>query len=161
MGTVYEYGQSVVLSQIPNVIRWLQRKADEAGPNSVQVSGLDCKVASDLVAGLLAEVQRLQAENAEHLMGEAAIDELAFQRDINQQLGDENEQLRAQIAAMRPIVEAVAQHTALADQRSNRYLCMFCQAAADHLSDLEHTDTCMAEQARAYLAAHPAPESEA
>lgn len=37
-----------------------------------------------------------------------AIDELEFQLEINQQLGEENERLRAENAAMRPIVAAVA-----------------------------------------------------
>ena len=53
---IYQYDRSVILSQTPNIIRWLQSKADEAGSGTVQVSGLDCKVASDTVAGLLAMI---------------------------------------------------------------------------------------------------------
>jgi len=50
---VYPYDPGVVLSQIPNVIRWLQTKADEAGSGTTEVSGIDCKVAHDMVARLL------------------------------------------------------------------------------------------------------------
>lgn len=60
----YQYNRSVVLSQIPSVIRWLQSKADEAGSSTVQVSGLDCAVAADLIEGLRAEVEHLHAEIA-------------------------------------------------------------------------------------------------
>ena len=46
---------------------------------------------------------------SEPRLADVAIDELEFQREINQQLGEENERLRAENAAMRPVVEAVAE----------------------------------------------------
>ncbi len=70
----------------------------------------------------------------------------------------EIERLRAENAAMRPIVQRVAEHTAWPNFRADLYMCLFCTAAAGHLSDLQHDANCIAEQARAFVAQHPAQE---
>lgn len=57
----YQYDSEVVVNQIPRVIAWLQKKADNAGDSTVEVSGLDCKVASDLITGLERENHRLRS----------------------------------------------------------------------------------------------------
>ena len=133
----YQYRREVVLSQMPDVIRWLQSKADEAGSETTQVSGLDCKVAADMVAGLLAEIDRLRYEAI------AAADEIAFLRSANDDLTAENE-------AMRPLVEAVAIGSVIATGSANTRITgpvlfnTFADMPALH------------ERARAFVAAHPA-----
>ena len=96
---------------------------------------------------LRAREQALEAEN------DAAIDDLKWQRDINQQLGAENEQKQTMIDAMRPVVEAVAN----SDNDEDRVcfeLCAFELVSSAGL--LRHTQPCVVQQARAFVAAHPA-----
>ena len=137
----YQYQREVVLSQTHNVIRWLQSKADKAGSETTQVSGLDCKVAADMVAGLLAEVDRLRA--------------------CSRALEAENEQKQAQIDAMRPVVEAVAEAEAepmqlYASEEDTVYVAELAAAEGwedEAISVRLPRDTY--EQAQAFVAAHP------
>ena len=133
----YQYRREVVLSQMPDVIRWLQSKADEAGSETTQVSGLDCKVAADMVAGLLAEIDRLRYEAI------AAADEIAFLRSANDDLTAENE-------AMRPLVEAVAIGSIIATGSANTRI------TGPVLFNTFADMSTLLEQARAFVAAHPA-----
>ena len=77
-----------------------------------------------------------------------AIDELEWQRDINQQLGAENEQKQAQIDAMRPMVEAVA------NTHSRLHCALGCRVN-DRWNTEFHAPDCLITQARAFVAAHP------
>ena len=77
-----------------------------------------------------------------------AIDELEWQRDINQQLGAENEQKQAQIDAMRPVVEAVATSRSVFAEL-DVWVLLLENSTVSYLQEL-------VTQARAYVAAHPA-----
>ena len=85
-----------------------------------------------------------------------AIDELEWQRDINQQLGAENEQKQAQIAAMRPLVEEVAAGAEYASDLGDAFHCLWCDGEDVEQRDVQHDNGCPVTQARAFLAAHPA-----
>lgn len=61
----------------------------------------------------------------------------------------EVERLRAEVAAMRPIVEAVA----LGKQKRGNHVVCICSAPFD---DNHHENDCPIAQARAYIAQHPA-----
>ena len=77
--------------------------------------------------------------------------EVERQRDINQQLGQENEQQQAQIPAMRPIVEMfVRGYTDEATFGFPEYI-----LPLDSVNDMARVDA-LIKQARAYVAAHPA-----
>ena len=77
-----------------------------------------------------------------------AIDELEWQRDINQQLGAENEQKQAQIDAMRPVVEAVATSRSVFAEL-DVWVLLLENSTVSYLQEL-------VTQARAFVAAHPA-----
>ena len=106
---------------------------------------------------LRAEVDRLRArEQALVAENAAAIDELEWQRDMNQQLGAENEQKQAQIDAMRPIVEEVAAGAEYASDLGDAFHCLWCDGEDVEQRDVQHDNGCPVTQARAFLAAHPA-----
>ena len=87
-----------------------------------------------------------------------AIDELEWQRDINQQLGQENEQKQTMIDAMRLVVEAVAADLFINIDTYER--CGWrdgCRPVwSEHFAEWRHAPDCPVTQARAYVAAHPA-----
>ena len=85
---------------------------------------------------------------SEPRLADVAIDELEFQREINQQLGEENERLRAENAAMRPVVEAVA------NTHSRLHCALGCRVN-DRWNTEFHAPDCLITQARAFVAAHP------
>ena len=70
------------------------------------------------------------------------------------------EQQQAEIAAMRPVVEAVATHGMYTPfyppDGPALYGCDWCHARARKLDAIKHTDGCEMTQARAYVAQHPA-----
>ena len=108
---------------------------------------------------LVAEVDRLRArEQALEAENDAAIDELEWQRDINQQLGQENEQKQTMIDAMRLVVEAVAADLFINIDTYER--CGWrdgCRPVwSEHFAEWRHAPDCPVTQARAYVAAHPA-----
>ena len=82
-----------------------------------------------------------------------AIDELEWQRDINQQLGAENEQKQAQIDAMRPVVEAVATSRSVFAEL-DVWVLLLENSTVSYLQEL-------VTQARAFVAAHPATDTAA
>ena len=99
---------------------------------------------------LRAEVDRLRArEQALVAENAAAIDELEWQRDMNQQLGAENEQKQAQIDAMRPIVEEMAQA-----------FLSFGPGRPGDTYIYRPVSVAIIEQARAFVAAHPATDTD-
>ena len=63
--------------------------------------------------------------------------------------------LEAENAAMRPIVAAVAEHIGASVSDDFR-LCSFCANGAIESRVIYHSDDCEVEQARAFVAAHPA-----
>ena len=81
-----------------------------------------------------------------------AIDELEWQRDINQQLGAENEQKQAQIDAMRPVVEAVATSRSVFAEL-DVWVLLLENSTVSYLQEL-------VTQARAFVAAHPATDTD-
>ncbi len=69
------------------------------------------------------------------------------------------EQQQTEIATMRPVVEAVAgELTAIYwNRETHRFCCRWCDASHKlHMSQIEHASDCPYEQARAYVAQHPA-----
>ena len=111
----------------------------------------------DVAVRLANEVDRLRArEQALAAENAAAIDELEWQRGINQQLGAENEQKQAQIAAMRPLVEEVAAGAEYASDLGDAFHCLWCDGEDVEQRDVQHDNGCPVTQARAFLAAHPA-----
>ena len=61
MSKIFHYDRHVILSEMPNIVKWLHKKADEAGSGTASVSGLDCKVAADTIAGLLELLEQPQS----------------------------------------------------------------------------------------------------
>ena len=101
---------------------------------------------------LVAEVDRLRArEQALEAENDAAIDELEWQRDINQQLGQENEQKQTMIDAMRLVVEAVAADLFINIDTYER--CGWrdgCRPVwSEHFAEWRHAPDCPVTQARA------------
>lgn len=77
-----------------------------------------------------------------------------------ERLRAENERLRAENAAMRPVVEAVAEHVGVYVSEHFRQ-CAFCGNGAIESRIIAHADDCEVAQARAFLAsAGQAAESE-
>ena len=100
------------------------------------------------VPNLLAEVERQRAENAEQQMElarlihelDAANDEIAFQRDINQQLGQENEQQQSEIAIMHPCTRCGDCYRIPAE-RAEGYMCPICRAELSGMDPLVTSGT--------------------
>ena len=98
---------------------------------------------------LVAEVDRLRArEQALQLQLDAMSSLLLdVQRDCVA--------ARQEANAMRPIVAAVAEHIGASVSDDFR-LCSFCANGAIESRVIYHSDDCEVEQARAFVAAHPA-----
>ena len=108
------------------------------------------------VLTLIAEVDRLRAEVDE---GNAALHEqiqawMSQKAEVDR-LRAREQALEAENAAMRPIVAAVAEHIGASVSDDFR-LCSFCANGAIESRVIYHSDDCEVEQARAFVAAHPA-----
>ena len=105
------------------------------------------------VSRLLAEVERHRAVIAEQ---QAQLDACEYQRDVLRveagQAYAAQHRLQARLDATLPIVEAVAD----ADNSDNGVCFQLCAyRLVSSADELVHVAPCIAQQARAYLAAHP------
>ena len=98
----------------------------------------------------MAEVDRLRA--ALHDQEQLRFSISKGQHEMRADLEDETSYLRAEVAAMRPIVERFA---AVSDDDYEEQ-CPFCREMPGYTA-IVHTPDCPVTQARAYLAEHPHP----
>ncbi|HEU5349930.1 MAG TPA: hypothetical protein VFU63_15085 [Ktedonobacterales bacterium] len=117
----------------------------------------------ELAERLLAENQRLSAreqaladENAAHrehiasLISQLSDCEAKRDADLEQRLA-----LATEIAAMRPMVEAMAAGAEYASNLRDMFHCLWCDGEDVEQRDVQHDNNCFVTQARAFVATHP------